>query len=60
MVNFIRLIICCIAVYLVFWSIGFTNELSLFPIIYCSVAFGYGLNMFWNLYRKFQVNVGER
>ena len=57
MANFIRLIICCLIVFLVFWSIGFTSKLTLFTIIFCSIAFGYGLYMFWNLYRKFQVKM---
>lgn len=60
MANFIRIIICSLAVFIVFWSMGFTSELSLSIIIYCSVALGYGLKMFWDLYRKFQVKVEDR
>ncbi|AXI08819.1 hypothetical protein CUC15_07760 [Oceanobacillus zhaokaii] len=60
MSNFFRLIICCLIIFLVFWSIDFTSELSLFTIIFCSIAFGYGLNMFWNLYKKFEANVKDR
>ncbi|AXI08295.1 hypothetical protein CUC15_04815 [Oceanobacillus zhaokaii] len=60
MSNFIRLIICCLIIFLVFWSIDFTSELSLFTITFSSIALGYGLNMFWKLYKKFQMNVEDR
>lgn len=57
MIKFTRPVICCLTVFLFFWSMGFASELSLFTIVFCSIAFGYGLNMIWNLYRKFQMNI---
>jgi len=56
MANFIRLIIFSLIVYLVFWSVGFTSELTLLTVLVSCIVFGYGLNLLWVLYRKFQLN----
>lgn len=57
MVNLIKIGICSFFVFLMFWSFGFTKELSIISVIFCSLAFGYVLNMFWSLNREIQMKI---
>ena len=52
-----RVALYSLSVLLVFLLFGFHQELSLLTIIISSVVFGYGINMFRDLYRKFQKNI---
>ncbi|SEN96247.1 hypothetical protein SAMN05192533_1323 [Mesobacillus persicus] len=54
-----RVALYSLSVLLVFLLFGYQQELLLSTIIISSIVFGYGINMFLELYRKFQKNTDK-
>lgn len=57
MQQIIRFIICSLVIFFGFVLFDFNEKLTLFTLIFCALVLGFGLNMFWDLYRRIQKGI---